>query len=126
MAKGEKHPVICFLATCASSLEKRVFKSSVYLKKRGCFVLLAWKGSLHNLDTKPLSAMSLTQIFSRSVGCLFCAKCFCVPSSKTNPREVGIIHREMKVQREEDGLSVQFLSACTTHACSSTPPCSQR
>ena len=72
MANDVEHPFICLWALCMSSLEKCLFKSFAHFFI-GWFVYLEWShvSSLCILEIKPLSEISLTNMFSHMVGTLF-------------------------------------------------------
>ena len=71
VATDTEHPFICLWALCMSSLEKYLFKSFAHFLI-GLFVFLEWShvSSLYILQIKPLSEVSLTNMFSHTVGSL--------------------------------------------------------
>ena len=72
MASDIEHFFLCLWALCTSSLEKCLFKSFAHFLI-GLLAFLEWShvSSLYILEIKPLSEVSLANIFSHTVGSLF-------------------------------------------------------
>ena len=72
MASNAEHPFICLWALSMSSLDKCLFRSFAHFLI-GLIVFLEWShvSSLYILEIKPLSEVSLANMFSHTVGSLF-------------------------------------------------------
>ena len=72
MGSSPEHLFICLWTLCMSSLEKCLFKSFAHFSI-GLLVFLEWShvSSLYILEIKPLSEVSLANMFSHMVGSLF-------------------------------------------------------
>ena len=83
MSSDAEHPFICLWALCMSSLQKCLFKSFSHFLI-GLSVFLEWScvSSLYILEIKPLSEVSLANMFSHTVRSLFILMLFSLAIQK--------------------------------------------
>ena len=83
MASEVEYFSICLWTLCVSSLEKFLFKSFAhFLIGLFVFLMLSHSSSLYILEIKPLSDVSLANMFSHTVSCLFILMMFSLAVQK--------------------------------------------
>ena len=83
MASDAEHIFIYLWTLCMSSLEKCLFKSFAhFLIGSFVFLVLSHMNSLYILEIKPLSKVSLANMFSHAVGSLFILPMFSLAMQK--------------------------------------------
>ena len=93
MASDAEHLFICLWALCISCLDKCLFKSLGHFLI-GLLVFLEWNHvtSLHILEIKPLSEVSLANTFSHTVDSLFILLMFSLVVKKIYFDEVPFVY----------------------------------
>ena len=83
IASDTEHLFTCLWTLCMSSLKKCLFKSFVHFLI-GLLVFLEWShvSSLYILEIRPLSEVSLANMFSHTVGSLFILMLFSIAMQK--------------------------------------------
>ena len=117
MTSDAEHPFICVWALCVSSWEKYLFKSFAHFLI-GLLFSLVWShvSSLYILEIKPLSKVSLANIFSHMVSSLFIFLMFSLTIQKLFLKK-DFIYLFLERGREEERERGRATSMCACLSC---------